>query len=183
MGRKAVWSVVAVAVMLSLPGAVSAQVESLQDFQVADAGDMGDKFAGLAESFSDAQMDWRPMEGVRSVKEVLALAVAEANLFPAMWGATPPSGIGEGFGGEMGRVTAMSRTAVIAELNKAFEYLGGALSEMGDDARMADGNTFGRSMKNSAGIAMAMADMHEHLGQLIAYARANEVVPPWSMGN
>jgi hypothetical protein len=25
-----------------------------------------------------------------------------------------------------------------------------------------------------------MADMHEHLGQLIAYARTNHVVPPWS---
>ena len=23
-------------------------------------------------------------------------------------------------------------------------------------------------------------DMHEHLGQLIAYARTNQIVPPWS---
>lgn len=23
-------------------------------------------------------------------------------------------------------------------------------------------------------------DMHEHLGQLIAYARTNRIVPPWS---
>jgi hypothetical protein len=23
-------------------------------------------------------------------------------------------------------------------------------------------------------------DMHEHLGQLIAYARMNHIVPPWS---
>jgi hypothetical protein len=34
-----------------------------------------------------------------------------------------------------------------------------------------------------ASIATAMADMHELLGQLIAYARRNHVVPPWSMGN
>jgi hypothetical protein len=25
-----------------------------------------------------------------------------------------------------------------------------------------------------------MGDLHEHLGQLIAYARMNRVVPPWS---
>jgi hypothetical protein len=25
--------------------------------------------------------------------------------------------------------------------------------------------------------------LHEHLGQLIAYARTNDVVPPWSRGN
>ena len=23
-------------------------------------------------------------------------------------------------------------------------------------------------------------DLHEHLGQLIAYARMNQIVPPWS---
>jgi hypothetical protein len=27
---------------------------------------------------------------------------------------------------------------------------------------------------------MISGDMHEHLGQLIAYARMNNVVPPWS---
>jgi len=183
MGRKAGWSAVAAVVMLSLPVAVSAQVQSMKDFQVADVEGMGEKFVGLAEAFSESQLDWRPMEGVRSVKDVLALAVAEANLFPAMWGATPPEGIGEGFGGEMGRVTAMSQSEIVAELNSAFEYLAGALSEMSDETRMADGTTFGRSMKNSAGIALAMSDMHEHLGQLIAYARTNEVVPPWSMGS
>jgi hypothetical protein len=27
----------------------------------------------------------------------------------------------------------------------------------------------------------AIVDMHEHLGQSIAYARTNQIVPPWSM--
>ena len=35
-------------------------------------------------------------------------------------------------------------------------------------------------MTIDANIMTAMADMHEHLGQLIAYARTNHVVPPWS---
>jgi len=183
MCRKAVWSAVVMAVALSLPGAASAQVETMKDFQVADAADMGEKFAALGGAFDASQMDWRPMEGVRSVTEVLALAVAEANLFPAMWGATRPEGAEGGFGAEMERVSALSQSEIIAEINEAFEYLAGALSDMSDETRMADGTTFGRSMKNSAGIALAMADMHEHLGQLIAYARTNEVVPPWSMGN
>jgi hypothetical protein len=39
---------------------------------------------------------------------------------------------------------------------------------------------FGQQMPVHAAVATAMADMHEHLGQLIAYARANRVVPPWS---
>jgi hypothetical protein len=27
---------------------------------------------------------------------------------------------------------------------------------------------------------MATTHLHEHLGQMIAYARANNIVPPWS---
>ena len=71
------WGGVAVAVMLGGPGAVTAQVESMKDFQVADVAD----------------------------------------LFPGMWGATPPDPIGEGFGGEMGWITSMSKSEIIAELN------------------------------------------------------------------
>ena len=48
---------------------------------------------------------------------------------------------------------------------------------------MSESTYFGRDMQVHANIATAMADMHEHLGQLIAYARTNHVVPPWSMGN
>jgi hypothetical protein len=51
---------------------------------------------------------------------------------------------------------------------------------MNNAQRSADSQYFGRSMIVSANIATATADMHEHLGQLIAYARTNEVVPPWS---
>ena len=55
-----------------------------------------------------------------------------------------------------------------------------SLAGMGDSARAADGKTRGRDMKVDAGITMALSDMHEHLGQLIAYARMNRIVPPWS---
>jgi hypothetical protein len=51
---------------------------------------------------------------------------------------------------------------------------------MSDSARAADGKTWGMVMKVDAGITMALNDMHEHLGQLIAYARMNGIVPPWS---
>ena len=30
------------------------------------------------------------------------------------------------------------------------------------------------------GVGHSVVDMHEHLGQLIAYARMNQIVPPWS---
>lgn len=170
----------ALTLLLALPAGAAAQVQSLKGFHVDDVQTLHDKFVGLAEAIPENQYDWRPMEGVRSVREVLALAVAEANLFPSMWGATRPSGIGQGFQGEMDRITAMDKAHIKAELDRSFEYMKGALQVMSDSARMADGNTFGTDMKVDAGITLAMSDMHEHLGQLIAYARMNHVVPPWS---
>ena len=77
MCRKAVWNAVVMAVAVSLPSTVSAQVQTMKDFQVADAQDMGEKVAALGGAFDASHLDWRPMEGVRSVKDVLALAVAD----------------------------------------------------------------------------------------------------------
>ena len=61
-----------------------------------------------------------------------------------------------------------------------FDDLAGVVRDMDDATPMSDSSYFGTPMVTSANIALAMADMHEHLGQLIASARANQVVPPWS---
>jgi hypothetical protein len=39
---------------------------------------------------------------------------------------------------------------------------------------------FGRDTSKQGGTLMLIMDQHEHLGQSIAYARTNNVVPPWS---
>ena len=39
---------------------------------------------------------------------------------------------------------------------------------------------FGRDMTKEEAVRFLFGDQHEHLGQSIAYARSNGVVPPWS---
>ena len=39
---------------------------------------------------------------------------------------------------------------------------------------------FGRDMTKQGALMLIILDQHEHLGQSIAYARTNGVVPPWS---
>jgi hypothetical protein len=168
------------AVSLALPMVASAQTSTWKDVQVSDIETMRDKFIALAGAFDESQYDWRPMEGVRSVREVLSLAVAEANLFPGLWGIDAPAGAAEGFGPEMERVGAMGKTAIVEELGRSFEHLVGAVRGMDEAKRMSESSFFGRAMPTHANVATAMGDMHEHLGQLIAYARTNKVVPPWS---
>ena len=184
MSAKARVGVVAAAIMLLAgAGGIEAQVQSWQDVQVADIRQMHEKFKGLAEAFDESQYDWRPMDGVRSVREVLGLAVAEAHLFPTGWGYDAPPSSAPGFGAELQRAGSLSKADMIAELDVSFAFLIEVVEGMSDEKRMSDGEYFGTPMPVHASVATAMADMHEHLGQLIAYARTNHVVPPWSRGN
>lgn len=182
MKRSAMWGVAAVAVAMTLPPALRAQVQTLKDFHVADVENLRSKFVALAETFPEDRYDWRPMEGIRSVRDVLVLVAAEANVFPAHWDLPAAEGAARGYEAESERVGAMAVTKaqLIAELGRSFDHLSRSLAGMSDAARAADGRTFGRDIKVDAGITLALSDMHEHLGQLIAYARMNRIVPPWS---
>ena len=42
------------------------------------------------------------------------------------------------------------------------------------------GGVFGNDNTERAAFMMALNHLHEHLGQSVAYARMNGVVPPWS---
>jgi hypothetical protein len=179
-----VWSVapVAVAVAMMIPSACRAQVQNLKDFHVADVENLRSKFVGLAVAFPEDQYDWRPMEGTRSVRDVLVLVAAEANVFPANWGLPAAEGAAQGYRAESARVAGLAGTKalLIAELGRSFDHLSRSIAGMSDAERAADSRTFGRDIKVDAGITLALSDMHEHLGQLIAYARMNRIVPPWS---
>src|SRR5258708_1967244 len=55
---------------------------------IADLETLRGKFVGLAEAFPQDKYTWRPMEGVRSVSEVLMLAAMEVYSFiPNSFGA------------------------------------------------------------------------------------------------
>jgi hypothetical protein len=180
MPVKSIRAALVAVLVVVIPSATAAQMQSWKDVQVADIQTMKDKFIGLAEAFDESMYDYRPMEGVRSVRDVLALAVVEAHIFPTAWGYAPPAGAGTGFGPENQRVAGFNKAQMTRELDSAFDHLLGIVRGMDEAKRNESSSYFGRQMPVHANIATAMADMHEHLGQLIAYARANRVVPPWS---
>jgi hypothetical protein len=165
---------------LGLSSPAQAQMQSWKDVQVADLVEMKDKFVGLSNAFAESHWEYRPMEGVRSTKEVFALMIAETHMFPVAWGYQPPQGAASGFGPEMQRVNALTRAQIMAQLGPSFDHMIGIMRGMDDAKRNESSSYFGQQMPVHANIATAMADMHEHLGQLIAYARTNRVVPPWS---
>lgn len=148
--------------------------------QVQDIETMKDKFVSLARAFDEAQMEWRPMEGVRSVKEVVDLTAAEVHLFPTLWGFEPPAHSAAGFEAEMNRLGEESPADAIAEMEAGFDRMIALVGGLSAERLHEPSDWFGTTYTVEASIAQALGDMHEHLGQLIAYARTNGVVPPWS---
>jgi hypothetical protein len=182
----AVLVVTVVAGLLALPAPVRAQdviskeaAAALKASFLADLDTMQKKYVGLAEAFPPDKYTWRPMDGVRSVSEVLMLVAFEGyNFVPTSFGAKPAD---LGSKEEASTLRTLSdKTQVIAHLNKGFAHAKQALEAVDPGTLTGKRKLFGAE-RNSIDIALLVGgDMHEHLGQLIAYARMNHIVPPWS---
>jgi hypothetical protein len=146
---------------------------------IADLDTMQQKYLGLAEAFPPDKYTWRPMDGVRSVSEVLMLAAMEGYSFiPNAFGAKPAD---VGSREEMAKLRTLSDKAqVIDHVKKGFAHAKKELEALDAATLTGKRNVMG-APRSAADIALFVGgDLHEHLGQLIAYARTNHIVPPWS---
>ena len=146
---------------------------------IADLDTLRGKFVGLAEAFPQDKYTWRPMDGVRSVSEVLMLASMEGYAFiPTSFGAKAAD---LGSREEMGKLRTLSDKAqVIEHLNKGFAYAKKELEALDASTLTGKRKVMGRDLSVTDTALAIGGDLHEHLGQLIAYARTNHIVPPWS---
>ena len=176
----------ALALACALPVAAQAApaAGSLTADLLADINDVEKKFVGLARAIPADKYEWRPGAGVRSVNEVVLHVASDNYLIPAALGFTPDPATG--IKGEDYKTAVafeqrkMSRDAAIAELEKSFAFLKQSLqntpaSKMGDPVKL-----FGQPFTMQRAWILGTTHLHEHLGQLIAYGRTNNVKPPWS---
>jgi uncharacterized damage-inducible protein DinB len=130
---------------------------------------------GLAEATPADKFSWRPAEGVRSVSEVYMHLVGADYLLPSFAGTKVPEGISPTM-----EKTVTEKTAVIAEMKKAFAHLRAAIAATPDADLDKPVKYFGRE-STVRGLYLTVAlHEHEHLGQSIAYSRMNGIVPPWT---
>ncbi len=129
----------------------------------------------LAEAFSEDQYVWRPAEGVSSVGEAL-LHVATANYYlTSKMGFAPPEDVDV-----MGLGKIEGKQNIINALKKSNAFVLDKIT-MVETNELADEVDFGFAKMNKMGGLLALMEHNgEHKGQLIAYARSNGVVPPWS---
>lgn len=184
--------------MLALTAACSAPVEDVPPSAAAVTVDgstsklelenlirvtriLHDKFMALAEAMPEDDLAWRPMDGVRSVSEVYVHVAADNWYVPALmgWEAPPETGVTndvETFRSYQER--DLGRDEMLAVLDASFDFFLGAMEE---SAGELDREVVLGSPTTVGDIWIrAVVHLHEHLGQSIAYARSNDIVPPWS---
>ena len=65
-------------------------------------------------------------------------------------------------------------------LKASYANLQKAITGLSDNDLQTHVKLFGEDMTKQDAVMLILEDQHEHLGQSIAYARTNGVVPPWS---
>ena len=135
-----------------------------------------EKFVALAEAMPADKFAWSPGEGVMPFGHVLSHVAHYNYAYPVQaMGTAAPAGL------QLDTLeNVRTKDGVLALLRSSGEYARRTLRET-PAAELAQGaRLYGRETQEWAVLLSMVAHMNEHLGQSIAYARMNGVVPPWS---
>ena len=132
----------------------------------------------LAEAIPAEKYSWRPGPGVRSVSEVL-MHVAQANY--SLLSVTGPKMPPELESNDVER-TIVSKPEVVSYLRRSLEAVKTARAQLKPGDLQRKIKYQGKVVDVDGIYLRIICHDNEHLGQLIAYARANGIVPPWSAG-
>lgn len=166
-------STFAVPVVAQEPGQhAEAPSEGLRAELIQDVQQLQERYVGLAQAMT-GKFDWRPGDGVRSVGEVFG-HVANANfMIPSMAGA-------ERGMADRNFEQETDESAIVEGLEHSFTHAVHSIASIPDSELDAKVTMFGREATKRQVLTLLVTHMHEHLGQAIAYARTNDVTPPWS---
>ncbi len=129
----------------------------------------------LAEATPAEKFSWRPAAGVRSTSEVY-MHIANANFYLlSITGPKMPSDLKEGM-----EKTVTSKPEVIQWLKRSLDAVKQAhLAETPKDLQRKVHIEDRDATVDGMYLRIIVHD-NEHMGQLVAYARMNGVVPPWA---
>lgn len=146
-----------------------------------DVNQVEQKIIGLAKAFPESAYGYKP-GAARTTAETFKHVAADNYLIPIAMGKAAPtsSGITDYPSSVAYEKRQMTKEQVVAELEASFKHLHQAMS-LTTDANLAEEvDFFGSKFSRQFAMILTVTHLHEHLGQLIAYARANDVTPPWS---
>ena len=134
------------------------------------------KVIALAAAMPADKFTWKPSEPSMPVGQVYGhIARYNFDYITSEMGAPAAAGVGRDTLERM-----RDKAQLVALLRKSSDFVKASVGAM--PAAQLDRNTtlYGRQVPQWAVLVQLVAHMNEHLGQSIAYARANNIAPPWS---
>jgi len=135
----------------------------------------------LAKAIPEDKYDWRPAPGVRSIREVcLHIAYGNRLMLNVSNGAAPDE-LKQQIADQMKREgEKLTKEQVVQAMVESFQTVREALQSASAGSLSRDVDFFGEATTQRGVLAALDTHIAEHTGQLIAYARMNAIVPPWS---
>ena len=172
-------AIIAIGFSLSLTPALSdaqASPPSSREELLRQFNTSASKFEALAAAMPAEKFNWSPGPGVMTVAHVYAhVANYNYGYLSRNMGVAAPRGI------SLDTLERMKDKAqIVALLKSSAEYVRQGVQRMPETQLGQPTQLYGRTVPHWSVLLQLVAHMNEHLGQSIAYARMNGVVPPWS---
>jgi uncharacterized damage-inducible protein DinB len=151
------------------------QTKGLWEGYDGEWGHVSQQLIALAEAIPADKYSWRPAPGVRSVSEVfMHIAIANFGLL-SFTGPKMPADLKQD-----SEKTVTKKADVIDWLKRSLEAVKTARAQLkpGDLERKV--KIEGKTVTVDGMYLRIIIHDNEHMGQLVAYARMNGIVPPWS---
>jgi uncharacterized damage-inducible protein DinB len=142
---------------------------------IQELNDAEEKISSLAKDIPEAKYSWRPDEGVRSVSEVLMHVSGGNYFFLSFTGFKMPEGMTED-----GEKNVTDKKQIAEFIAKAYANARDKIMAVKDKDLEKMVDFFGNKITTRQLLLKMVNHSHEHLGQLIAYARMNGITPSWS---
>lgn len=175
--RRLSWWLVLLAVAVAAPAAraQSAPTDYRDEF-LAHFGRSSMKMMQLSAAVPQNVYTWSPGEGVMSIARVY-MHIARYNYLylDGSFGIEAPDGVDwQDF------ESVTDKETIVAALRASIEHVRTAVSAMTEGDLTRTTTLYGREVPGWAVLFQLLSHMNEHVGQSIAYARTNGIVPPWS---
>ena len=134
----------------------------------------------LEGAFPQNTFTWRPAEGVRSVSELFLHTAFGNYVFLSASGYEIPADAGFEMNRQKWDTATTDKEEIASAIRKSFDAAIAAVRTMPEEDLDRTVKVFGMEMTVRNFMVTMVAHLHEHLGQGVAYARMNGVVPPWT---
>lgn len=139
-----------------------------------------EQLSSLEGAVPQEKFSWRPGEGVRSISEVYRHVTFGNYLMPKLMGFDPPAEAGFHMDLKKWDSEVTDKAGIASTMKASFTHIRNVAKNMTAADLEKPVNFFGTEMTTRGAMINALAHIHEHLGQSIAYARSNGIVPPWT---